>query len=82
MTTSLVIYYSAFYFAGVIRKGITLRRVPEIISSRLNWVPPPPHLQASVSPPQVLGGRHTRKWGESGGPNSDDWTETLVLYIV
>jgi hypothetical protein len=39
--------------------GKTLRvyRVPSFLSCRLNWVPPPPHPQASV---WVQGGRHTR----------------------
>ena len=47
-------------------KGL-LYRVPECLSSRLNWVP--------------LEGGHTHLWGGGGGPNSDDSTETLVIYI-
>jgi hypothetical protein len=51
----------------------------QCVSSRLNWVPQPPQPQAIM-----LVGRGTR-WlaGEGvGGPNSDDWIETLVLCIV
>jgi hypothetical protein len=37
----------------------------------------------SVAPPRTHVGGTTLTWGEvGGGPNSDDWTDTLVLYIV
>jgi hypothetical protein len=50
---------------------------PQCLSSRLNWVPQPPPPLASVGGGDALAG-----WGEVGGPNSDDWIETLVLCIV
>jgi hypothetical protein len=45
-------------------------------------VPPPPHPQASVAPTPfgVKGERHTRLRGR-GYPNSDEETDTLVLYV-
>ncbi len=66
------------------RKAIILYRVPEFRYSRLNWVPPPPPSQASVSPPLVP------KWGEPhslvgegvGGTQFNRQDRTLVLYIV
>ncbi len=51
-----------------------------IQSSELGPVPPYP--QESVTPPLwVQGGRHTRLRGRGGGPNSDDGTDILVLYV-
>ncbi len=43
-----------------------------------------PHLQASVSPLEDPSGKETHSLAgeEMGEPNSDDWTETLVLYTV
>ncbi len=43
--------------------------MPGLLSSRANWVPPPPQLQESVAPPVwIQGGRHIhfrmRVWGE------------------
>jgi hypothetical protein len=62
-------------------KGIILYRVPEFLSSRLNWVPPPPpRKRACLPPPPSIG-----SWGDTlacGEGVGDDWTETLVLYIV
>ncbi len=59
-------------------------RVPECSSSRLNWVPPPHILKASVAPSlgPKGGGSNTRMGGWLRVPNSDDLTDTLVLYIV
>ena len=44
------------------RKGTILYRVPEFLSSRLNWIPHPfpRNPQASVFPSGPNGGRHTR----------------------
>ncbi len=55
------------------RIGIILYRVPEFLSSRLNWVHPPPPPQASVSPP--LG-----SWG--GGGEGDTRTATFPIPTV
>ena len=68
-------------------EGVKLYRVPDFLSSRMNWVPPLPLSQASVSPQAsgmwVGGGAtHSLAGKGVGGPNSDDWTETLVLYII
>jgi hypothetical protein len=64
-----------------INKGKTICRLRDCLSCRLTWVPPP---QASVAPPQdPSGGKPHSLAGEGvGGPNSDDWTDTLVLYTV
>jgi hypothetical protein len=45
-----------------------LDRVPGFLSSRLNWLPPPSHPQASFVPFLWWGGRHTRS-GRGGGGN-------------
>jgi hypothetical protein len=60
-----------------------IRRVPECLSSRLNWVPPPPPRMRVWLPPHLVleGEPHPLAGKEVGGPNSDDWTDTLVLYI-
>jgi hypothetical protein len=61
--------------------------VPGFLSSRPNWVPPPPHPQGSYdSPLWVQGGRHTRLWGMGWrGPNSDEGTDNrhsaTLLYV-
>jgi hypothetical protein len=59
---------------------IHICRVPEFMSSRLDWVPHPPPPQVSVSP-RSGDTTHSLEGKGVGGPNSDDWTETLVLYI-
>jgi hypothetical protein len=66
---------------GCIVKGF-IYRLPECLSNYMNWVPPPhpPSVAPLIGP----------KWGETpslagdgvGGPNSDDWTGTLVLYCI
>jgi hypothetical protein len=49
-------------------------------SSELGPTPPPPHPQASVSPPLVPGGGTHSLAGEGvGGPNSDEGTDTVVF---
>ncbi len=58
--------------------------MPGFLSSRPNWVLPPPHPQASVAPPSPFGsnGGNTLVAGERVGvPNSDEGTYTLVLYV-
>ncbi len=65
-----------------VRRGIiySIHRVPECLSLRRNWVPPPPPPQASVSLPlDPKGGSNTRLRVRCGGPNSDDWTESMAL---
>ncbi len=52
-------------------KGIILYRVPEFLSSRLNWVPTAPSQQAGVSSPLGSwgGGEDTLAcWAGGGGP--------------
>jgi hypothetical protein len=56
-------------------------RVPGFLSSRPNWLPPPPHSHVSVAPlPLVLGGGTHSLAGEGAGEqiHSDDGTDTLV----
>jgi hypothetical protein len=53
-------------------------RVPECLFLRPKWLPPPPHPQASVSPPQ----QHSLAGEGAGGANSDDWRECLALCIL
>jgi hypothetical protein len=45
-----------------------------VLRFNFNWVPPP-HLVSRRGDALARG-----EWG--GGPNSDDWTETVVLGIV
>jgi hypothetical protein len=50
------------------------------ISSRPNWVPPPPHPQKCVLLPSLgKGGEAHSLAGEGGGPNSDNGTDTIEL---
>ncbi len=57
--------------------------VPGFLSSRPNWVPPPPtpHPQASVSPPGSKGETHSIAGDGVGEPSSNKGTGTLVLYV-
>ncbi len=47
--------------------------------------PPPRTPQAKAAPPWTLGpkwgGTHSLPWEGVGGPNSDEGTESLVLYV-
>jgi hypothetical protein len=45
-----------------------VHRVPIFLSSRLNWLPPPPHPQASIlsPPPLIPGGEGTLACGKGG----------------
>jgi hypothetical protein len=53
---------------------VHVRLTPDFLSSRPNWVPPPSH-------PWVQGGETHSLVGEGVvGPNSDEETDTLVLY--
>ncbi len=60
-------------------RDYSIHRVPECLSPRRNWVPPPHPPQASVSPPLDPKGREV---SGCGGPNSDDWKESLALCIL
>ncbi len=54
-------------------------RVPCFLSSRPNWLPPPPHPQLSVAPPLVpMGGTHSLAGEGAGIANSDELTGTLM----
>jgi hypothetical protein len=49
-------------------------------SSRPNWDLPPPHPQASVLRPGIQrGGQHSLSGEGYGGPNADDWVESITL---
>ncbi len=56
-------------------------RVPGFLSSRQNWVRPPPHPRASVASHLVPGGTNSLA-ERGGGPNSDDWRESLALCLL
>jgi hypothetical protein len=57
-------------------------KVPKFLSSRPNWVPPPPHPQARVAPPLWVQGGDILLAGKGvGGPNSAEGTDTLVIYV-
>ncbi len=55
--------------------------VQGFLSSRPDWLHPPPHPLATVAlSPLVSGGRpHLLAGEEAGGANSDEGTDTLVL---
>ncbi len=59
-------------------------KVSGFVSSRLNWVPPPPHPQESVAPPSFRpkGETHSLAGEGLGGTQSRrrDIIDTLVLY--
>jgi hypothetical protein len=65
-----------------------LYRVPPCLSSPLNWVPPGPNPSPASErgSPHLgpIGGSHTRLRGLGGvvGPNSEDLTDTVILYTV
>ncbi len=61
-------------------------RVPGFLSSRQNCMAPPAHSHASEScprPPFGSKGGDTLAWGKEvvGGANSDEGTDTLVLWV-
>ncbi len=58
-------------------------RVPQCLSPRQNWDPPPPLSQACVSPPEPKGGGggHT-VLRVRGCPNLDDWRKSLALCLL
>ncbi len=58
--------------------------MPGFHSSRPNWVPPSPHSQGSVAPPPlwVQGGDTLASGGVGKGPNLDEGTDTLVLFVT
>ncbi len=47
--------------------GLYIPRVPECLSLRPNWLPPPPLPPASVSPPGTKGGQHSLAGEGAGG---------------
>jgi hypothetical protein len=54
------------------------------LSVQLSEFGPPasPHTQASVAPPQPPWVRNTpARWEGGGGPNADEGTNTLLLYV-
>ncbi len=57
----------------------SLYRVPGFPSSRPNWVPHPLTHKGVLLPPFQKGETHSLV-GE-GGPNSDEGTDTLLIYV-
>ncbi len=55
-------------------------RVSECLFLRRNWVPPPPPPQVWLPPPGPKWEGDTLACGGGGGGNSDEGTDTLVLY--
>jgi hypothetical protein len=73
-----------FFFQSTSHRGQRVYRVPRLLSSRPNWVLPPPYLQESVAPPPLDPRGETRSLSEGGGvggTNSDDGAYTLVLWV-
>jgi hypothetical protein len=57
-----------------------LDRLPGFLSSRPNWLPPPPLPLASVTPPPPCSkGEHARLREGREGANVDEGTDTLAL---
>jgi hypothetical protein len=58
-------------------------RMPGFLSSRPNWVPPnpPPARECCSSPLWVQGGTDSLEGEGVGEPNSDERTDTLVLFV-
>jgi hypothetical protein len=56
-------------------------RVLGFFSSRSNWDSPSPHPQASAPCLWFRGEGHNRLWESEWGPNSDEGTDTVVLFI-
>ncbi len=63
-------------------KGTYISRVPQCLSPRPNWDPPPPLPPASVSPLESGGETLACGWGGGGGPNSDDWRKSLAPCLL
>jgi hypothetical protein len=63
--------------------SIYIHIVSGFISSLPNWVPPPPQSEASVAPLSLgpRGETHSLAGEGMGGPNSNEVTDTLVLYV-
>jgi hypothetical protein len=77
--------YRIYKFQLIIHSAPKGKGAQSIQSARLSFQsseldPPPLHPQGSVAPPHFgsNGGKHTSC---GGGPNSDDGTDILVLYV-
>ncbi len=61
-------------------------RVPQCLSLRQNWDPPPPCPEGiPPPPPRRRGGKRACGWGGEGrgvGPNSDDWRKSIALCLL
>ncbi len=68
---------------GVIPQSTYIPRVPQCLSPRRNW-DPPPHALANKrvrTLPEPKGRTHSPcGWG--GGPNSDDWRKSLEFCLL
>ena len=63
-----------------VERSIIRTTVLSFLSSRPNWdPPPPPHPQASVTPPPLVPGGTYSLAREGVDPNSDEGTDTVVL---
>jgi hypothetical protein len=54
-------------------------RVTGFLSSLLNWVRPPPHPLANVSPLWLRRRAHSLTGEGVGGPNSDEGSDTVLF---
>jgi hypothetical protein len=62
------------------RRDFCIHKVPECLFLRRNWKPPTPSPASECMDPK--GEQHLLAGEGVGGPNSDDWTESLALCIL
>jgi hypothetical protein len=81
---SVLRLYSTSYVAYQ-AQSTYIPRVPQCLSPRPNWDPPPPLPQESVSPPPrptYLAITRTACQHEREGLNSDDWRKSPALCLL
>jgi hypothetical protein len=79
-TEAPLVWFAVYRLTSSCRVHHKVDRVPGFLSGRPNWLPSPPHQQASVAPPLLVSWGDTLARGKGGGgANSDEGTNTLVL---
>jgi hypothetical protein len=84
MVSIWTVLYIFVYNRACASSQSTYIRVPQCLSPRPNWDPPPPLPQESVSPRDQRGGHHSPAGEEvgGGGPKLDDWRKSLALCLI